>query len=384
MKNKSKIIGLIICCVLLMSFSSAASADEKSFTDGHCDVYKLSDQDLNELLNQSMAGGSLTGFDDLQETCKDDIDIKSVQASKNNKQISINLQVYGKINDGTNLSDYQKYFEGLDENAGYEDILNLDLPDIIITSYTVTLKTSKDEYYISYQQGEAIMQSMTNQINVSHVKNDDTLTFNAELSESEKIEDINVSTSYMEGSYISMILSMVGGGGDSGLGSLGSFESYIDVAPEPGFSVYATAEPDTAEPDEEVQFNAKADSGVPQYTYKWEFGDGTISNEQNPTHKYTKEGTYNVKVVATDSIGNETEFTFDINISHEAHNKDLEGSDPVHSEGNNGDRNGDTNDNNNDGLVATTFGDSGLVAFIALVAAILVVGLAVLYYISKR
>lgn len=30
------------------------------------------------------------------------------------------------------------------------------------------------------------------------------------------------------------------------------------------------------------------------YTYVWDFGDGTTSNEENPTHTYTEEGVYNV------------------------------------------------------------------------------------------
>ena len=38
-------------------------------------------------------------------------------------------------------------------------------------------------------------------------------------------------------------------------------------------------------------------------SYKWEFGDGTVSNEQNPTHVYTKEGTYTAKLTVTDDKG---------------------------------------------------------------------------------
>ncbi len=37
--------------------------------------------------------------------------------------------------------------------------------------------------------------------------------------------------------------------------------------------------------------------------YKWEFGDGTVSNEQNPTHVYTKEGTYTARLTVTDDKG---------------------------------------------------------------------------------
>lgn len=34
-------------------------------------------------------------------------------------------------------------------------------------------------------------------------------------------------------------------------------------------------------------------------TYAWDFGDNTTSTVANPTHKYSKQGTYNVKLTAT-------------------------------------------------------------------------------------
>lgn len=40
---------------------------------------------------------------------------------------------------------------------------------------------------------------------------------------------------------------------------------------------------------------------------KWEFGDGTASNETNPSHAYTSEGTYSVKLTAYNSCGTDEE-----------------------------------------------------------------------------
>jgi PGF-pre-PGF domain-containing protein len=37
---------------------------------------------------------------------------------------------------------------------------------------------------------------------------------------------------------------------------------------------------------------------------KWDFGDGTTSTEQNPTHTYSVEGTYKVKLVVGNTLGN--------------------------------------------------------------------------------
>ncbi len=39
--------------------------------------------------------------------------------------------------------------------------------------------------------------------------------------------------------------------------------------------------------------------------YFWDFGDGTVSNEKNPTHSYDHSGSYNVKLIASNNCGNE-------------------------------------------------------------------------------
>ena len=40
--------------------------------------------------------------------------------------------------------------------------------------------------------------------------------------------------------------------------------------------------------------------------WKWDFGDGTSSTEKNPTHTYSKTGTYTVKLTATNEAGSST------------------------------------------------------------------------------
>ncbi|WP_292390592.1 S8 family serine peptidase, partial [Methanosarcina sp. UBA5] len=41
-------------------------------------------------------------------------------------------------------------------------------------------------------------------------------------------------------------------------------------------------------------------------SWKWSFGDGTTSTQQNPTHKYSKVGSYTVKLTATNDVGSNT------------------------------------------------------------------------------
>jgi outer membrane protein OmpA-like peptidoglycan-associated protein len=52
-----------------------------------------------------------------------------------------------------------------------------------------------------------------------------------------------------------------------------------------------------------VQFTSSETGGCPDYTYLWNFGDGSTSSEQNPQHTYGKEGSYTATVTITDSRG---------------------------------------------------------------------------------
>ena len=48
-----------------------------------------------------------------------------------------------------------------------------------------------------------------------------------------------------------------------------------------------------------------ASTGGP-FTWSWDFGDGTGSTQQNPQHQYNSNGVYNVKLIATNLIGQDS------------------------------------------------------------------------------
>ncbi|HUU76572.1 MAG TPA: PKD domain-containing protein [Methanoregulaceae archaeon] len=75
---------------------------------------------------------------------------------------------------------------------------------------------------------------------------------------------------------------------------------YISVgsAPLPDFSVNVTCGPAPLE----VRFNDSS-SGLPD-TWYWDFGDGYTSYEQNPVHKYSQPGVYDINLTAGNSVGN--------------------------------------------------------------------------------
>ena len=69
--------------------------------------------------------------------------------------------------------------------------------------------------------------------------------------------------------------------------------------------VIAEAEPDEGAPPLKVQFTASVeeDEGGP-WRFEWDFGDGNKSNEQNPTHVFTKVGEYTSVLTVTDQKNN--------------------------------------------------------------------------------
>ncbi len=53
-----------------------------------------------------------------------------------------------------------------------------------------------------------------------------------------------------------------------------------------------------------ITFQGSAYYGNPDYSYYWDFKDGTTSTEQNPEHTFTSQGNYAVTLTVTDSKGN--------------------------------------------------------------------------------
>jgi PKD repeat protein len=51
-----------------------------------------------------------------------------------------------------------------------------------------------------------------------------------------------------------------------------------------------------------VQFAAAPSGGTGNYSYVWDFGDGTTSNEANPSHAYPDSGIYPVTLVVNDGV----------------------------------------------------------------------------------
>jgi PKD repeat protein len=77
--------------------------------------------------------------------------------------------------------------------------------------------------------------------------------------------------------------------------------------------VIAEADPDEGPPPLKTQFTASVEeeSGGP-FSFKWDFGDGQTSTEQNPVHVYEKAGEYTATLTVTDQKGNKGSDEIDI------------------------------------------------------------------------
>lgn len=69
--------------------------------------------------------------------------------------------------------------------------------------------------------------------------------------------------------------------------------------------VICEAEPDEGPPPLKVQFTSSVEeeTGGP-FTFKWDFGDGQTSTEENPVHVYEKLGEYTAVLTVTSARGN--------------------------------------------------------------------------------
>jgi PKD repeat protein len=80
----------------------------------------------------------------------------------------------------------------------------------------------------------------------------------------------------------------------------GDMLAWSDSVPCPGCPIadfFAFASPGL-----QVHFQNQSTGDQP-LSYLWEFGDGNLRSEISPTHTYANEGTYTVRLTATNPVG---------------------------------------------------------------------------------
>jgi len=80
----------------------------------------------------------------------------------------------------------------------------------------------------------------------------------------------------------------------------------IEITGEPAPLDVVLQSPQPTGNEREMQLIATVSGGFAPFTYEWDFGDGTSSEEPNPIHTYAESGIFAVSVTVTDAFG----FTF--------------------------------------------------------------------------
>ena len=237
------------------------------------------------------------------------IDIKELTYTKVGTKVTLTMEVYGVI-------------ENLGSLTGISDFI----------TYAFTLTTSLDFYNIMYVNELCFLIYGGGEENIT----DFTVT--------DSILEVNFNINSTTETYETLE-------GDSAfLGISGEGAYYIDTAGDLPLQVGGDI-PNLGETGKDVDFIGLPLYGQSPYEYHWDFGDGSTSNEKNPTHIYTKAGTYNVNFTVTDNDGGTASFSGTIEI---------------------------TGDSVGDGE------DSPIIMFIVVIVVIAVIGIIAVVYIIRR
>ena len=77
----------------------------------------------------------------------------------------------------------------------------------------------------------------------------------------------------------------------------------IAFASKPKIKVSITANPVAGSAPLQVSFTSSAEEGTSPYSYAWNFGDGNVSNLQDPINTSQTTKSYTAKVTVTDAEG---------------------------------------------------------------------------------
>jgi PKD repeat protein len=90
-----------------------------------------------------------------------------------------------------------------------------------------------------------------------------------------------------------------------------------DPPPPVARFAYSPTAPTTADLVRFFDRSIHQDEDIEISAWEWDFGDGTVSGEQNPEHRFAEQGTFTVQLTATDSYGTASEaYAVDITIGN--------------------------------------------------------------------
>jgi PKD repeat protein len=187
------------------------------------------------------------------------------------------------------------------------DMESGDLTTFDTVEYGFQLITSEQEYLVSYSNKSSTLSKGDVQINLTssnYSVTGDTLTVTFDLvTPNEAYENLTVTTTFIKA--------------DLNNPDPSDFVYLSDIAPNPPLEIYTIDASNIGSVGETIQFNGSVApfTGQPPYSYHWDFGDQGTSTNLNPTHAYTKAGTYTYTFTVTDQADVSVSETGTITIS---------------------------------------------------------------------
>jgi PKD repeat protein len=271
--KKRLIITLIVSSLFLLATLSVEAADE-TINDPVGDVASM-----NDITGETTV---VTVHPDIQV---DNLDIVNATYTKTGMTATVTLQVQGSIENRGKIEEpdpSQMDFNINTVEYWFQLITSMEQYDIIYSNHTCQLTDTND---------------VTNLTSSDFSVTDGTLsiTFNLKSAE-ETYESLQVTSFFMKVNFSSENI-------PTDPDDLANFYVYLlDVAPNPPLEIFEAYAPNIGSAGEEIQFNGSVSplTGQPPYSYEWNFGDGETSNKQNPTHIYTKAGSFTYNFTITD------------------------------------------------------------------------------------
>ena len=207
------------------------------------------------------------------------LDIVQTTYTQQETQATLSVQVVGIIEDrGILIGLYEENFT-----------------DLNFVEYDFQVSTSEQDYSISYCNQTGQLYNGIETINLTSsdfsVAGDTLIIWFSLLDSEETYRSLSASSM-----FVKMNLSS---------GNLSEFVYLTDIVPNPPLEIMEVYAPETGYVGKTVQFHASIIplTGLPPYTYHWDFGDQGTSTELNPTHVYTEPGFYMYTFSVTDAAG---------------------------------------------------------------------------------